>query len=158
MPMSLVADPRGDVGAAVDALPEEEFIVYGPSDAKHTVTVFTDVNCPYCRQMHNEIEDYHLFDIRIRYAAFPSVHPDSLPQMEAVWCSEDPHRALDEAKAGRPVAAEPCDNPVADHLVLAQEMGFFGTPAIVTPKGEVRFGYVSAPDLADLLEQEAGSN
>ncbi|MCY3565954.1 MAG: hypothetical protein OXH27_07220, partial [Gammaproteobacteria bacterium] len=39
----------------ISAIPDEEAIIYEPEgEAKATLTVFTDVDCGYCRQLHGE--------------------------------------------------------------------------------------------------------
>jgi thiol:disulfide interchange protein DsbC len=145
-------DAKDSIAERVSALPEEELIIYAPDEPRYTITVFTDVNCPFCREMHLHIEDYLMWDIAIRYAAFPVIG-DAQEKMEAVWCSDDRKEALTRAKRGETVEATACDHPVARHLALAQELGFRGTPAIVTPQGNVLYGRVAAPELADTLEE-----
>ncbi|AGA33222.1 Thiol:disulfide interchange protein DsbC [Thioalkalivibrio nitratireducens DSM 14787] len=136
------------------SLPEEELIIFSPEQPRFEVTVFTDVNCPFCRELHRHIEDFMIWDIRIRYAAFPTIG-NALEQMEAVWCSENHHDAMTRAKRGEIVEAPACENPVADHLDLALSAGFFGTPAIVTPAGQVLYGRTSAASLVEVLKREA---
>lgn len=143
-----------DLAEAVEAIPEADLIRYEPEHTAHTVTVFTDVNCPYSRELHQQLEDYLMWDIRVQYAAFPHID-DAYEKMEAVWCSEDRRAALDQAKQGKPVRAEACDNPVREQLELAEELGLQATPAIITPGGQVRYGVLSPTELLDLLEREA---
>lgn len=150
------AGERGaEIAKLVEGLDEDELIVFEPDDAEYTVTVFTDVNCPYCRELHRNIDDYLVWDIRIRYAAFPVIG-NAFEQMEAVWCSDDRQDAMTRAKRGETVKAEACPNPVADHLAIAREHRFLGTPTIITPRGQIKYGFVSAADLLDMLEAEAG--
>jgi thiol:disulfide interchange protein DsbC len=144
-----------EVAERVWALPEEELIIYSPEEPRYGVTVFTDVNCPFCREMHRLMEDFLMWDIAIRYAAFPTIG-NARAQMDAVWCSPDRKEAISRAKSGETVEAAPCDNPVERHLALAMALRFIGTPAIVTPKGKVLYGRIAAPELAELLEEEAG--
>jgi len=135
-------------------LSDNELIVFGPDDARYTVTVFTDVNCPYSRQLHQEIDNYLLYDIRIRYAAFPNID-DARERMRAVWCSENRQDALTRAKRGETVKAGPCPDPVDRHHALALELGLNATPAIITAGGRIYYGFVSADRLAERLEEEA---
>jgi|GEM_PF-1958558 len=143
-----------DLAAKVKALPESDLIIYSPDTAKHQVTVFTDVNCPFCRRLHTQMDDYLLFDIEIRYAAFPYID-NALDQMHAVWCSDDRKAAMTRAKRSEIIEAPACDNPVDGQLDIALEFRFMGTPAIVTPQGRVLYGQIGADRLLETLEKEA---
>ncbi len=46
-------------------------LIFGPKNAAHTVTVFTDIDCGYCRKLHGEIAKYNDNGIRVRYLFFP---------------------------------------------------------------------------------------
>ena len=97
-------------------LDESKMIVYGDKSLPHTVTVFTDIDCGYCRKLHSEIDKYNEAGIRIRYLAFPraGLGSPSAMKAESVWCADDRHAAMDEAKSGAPLPRRTCDNPVAE--------------------------------------------
>lgn len=134
-----------------------EFAPPPPVAAKYTVTVFTDIDCGYCRKLHSEMAQYHAKGIAIRYAFFPRSGPDteSWKSAEAVWCAADPRKALTEAKAGNPVkvVGKVCDNPIAEEYKIAQDLGIRGTPMLVLPNGDVYPGYVPAAQLAAKLAE-----
>lgn len=138
----------------VGAIDGDEFIIYEPEEPEHTIVVFTDVNCPNCRNLHSGMDDYLMWGIRIKYAAFPVIG-NAKEQMESVWCSDDRKAAMSQAKRGETVEAPACDNPVADHLDIAIELGFRGTPTIVTPGGGLVYGYHTPAELLDILEADA---
>lgn len=141
----------------VEALPEADLIIYTPAEVKHRVTVFTDVNCPFCRRLHTQMDDYLLFDIEIRYAAFPNIN-NALEQMHGVWCSEDRKAAMTKAKRNEIVKVEGCRSEAVDEqLEIALVHRFLGTPAIVTPRGRVLYGHVTADRLIEVLELEAAT-
>lgn len=147
-----------DFASELDGLADSELIIYEPEQqARLTVTIFTDVNCPSSRDLHAQLDDYLLWDIEVRYAALPVID-DAREKMEAVWCSDDRHAAVNRAMRGEAVTAETCDNPVADHLALAEELRLRATPAVITPGGQVRYGAISPADLLDLLEAEAAGD
>ncbi len=150
------AEPTGEeVTAAVGSIPEEDLVVYEPEDGEvaHTITVFTDVNCPYCQKLHEDLDAYLAQDVRVRYAAFP-LSEASRRLMDRVWCSEDRQAALDRAFSGAEPAAEPCDaSPVDAHMALGRRIGVRGTPTMVMPDGRVTYR-LTAEDLVSLLEQE----
>jgi thiol:disulfide interchange protein DsbC len=143
--------------AAINAQGEASMIVYGPKNPSHTVTVFTDIDCGYCRKLHKEIDQYTRAGIKVRYMAYPRAGLGSGSYQKAVnvWCSKDRNDALTRAKLGEEIKAEDCDNPVAQQYELAQRLGLRGTPAIITEKGQVLPGYVPADRLKMMLEAHA---
>jgi thiol:disulfide interchange protein DsbC len=137
----------------VEHLGEDKMVVFGAADAKHTVTVFTDIECGYCRKLHSQINDYNKEGIRVRYLFFPRAGKGSPAYDEAVsvWCAGDEaarRAALTEAKSGKPIPNKTCANPIDAHMKLADELGLRGTPAIVTSTGEMIPGYVDPKRLA----------
>ncbi len=143
--------------AAIDDISEGSMIIFGPKTAPHTVTVFTDVDCGYCRKLHRQIKDYNAEGIRVRYLFFPRSGPDtpSWFKAEQVWCAADRNEALTRAKAGENIRSEDCGpTPVEQHYRLGQSLGIRGTPAIITERGELIPGYVPPADLLEYLESE----
>lgn len=143
--------------AALAQVGEDQMLVYGPADAKHTITVFTDIDCGFCRKLHAERDLYNAKGIRIRYLFYPraGIGSDSYAKAVSVWCSDDRKAAMDAAKAGNDVPARTCDNPVAAHYELGQAMRIQGTPALILEDGEILPGYVPADKLAKALEMHA---
>lgn len=137
-----------------------QLIQFGPEEPDFELLVFTDVDCGYCRRLHEQIAEYNEVGIRINYLAFPRAGAGSgtFQKMDAVWCSEDQHAAMDEAKAGGSPRAERCESPVADQYRLGQALGVTGTPALVTMDGDLIPGYVPADDLRGRLEQLAAQH
>jgi len=140
---------------ALDAFPESDMLVFGPKDPKYTVTVFTDVDCPYCRKLHSQIAEYNRLGIRVRYLLYPRTGPNttSWTKAEQVWCSADRNSALTRAKLGEQLKSPPCaNNPVARSYALGQDFALEGTPAIVMANGEMLPGYVPPEVLARHLQ------
>jgi thiol:disulfide interchange protein DsbC len=143
----------------IGAIPDSDMVVFTPRDPKYTVTVFTDVDCAYCRELHRQVADYNRLGIRIRYLFFPRTGPntESWTKAEQVWCSTNRNEALTQAKRGIPLAAKPCaDNPVARDFALGQEFDLKGTPAIVLADGELLGGYLPPVALAQRLKESPG--
>ncbi len=136
-------------------IPESEMLVFGPQNPKYTVTVFTDVDCAYCRRLHSEIADYNKLGIRVRYLFYPRTGPntESWTKAEEVWCSSNRNEALTQAKRGIPLRVKICPNPVAKHYALAQDFALQGTPAIVLGNGELIAGYMTPGELAQELQK-----
>jgi thiol:disulfide interchange protein DsbC len=137
---------------------DADAIVFSPQGpVRHTLTVFTDVDCPYCRRMHSEMAELNRLGIRVRYLMFPRSGPDtdSWHKAEAVWCSADRRDALTRAKKGEAVKAPACKAPIAEQYALGREMGIRGTPAIITETGEYVDHYVPAAQLSEYLSKPA---
>ena len=139
----------------INDIPEAEMLVFGPRDPKYTITVFTDVDCAYCRQLHSQIADYNRLGIRVRYLFYPRTGPntESWTKAEEVWCSSNRNEALTLAKRGVPLKVKACPNPVARHYALGQDFALQGTPAIVLGNGELIAGYLTPAELAQQLEK-----
>jgi thiol:disulfide interchange protein DsbC len=134
-------------------LKDSDAIIFGAAGAKHTVTVFTDTDCGYCRKLHSEMAELNRLGIRVRYVAFPRGGPgtEAWSTKEAVWCAKDRRAALTRAKLGDNVGKASCGaTPVSSQYQLGEEMGVDGTPAIFTDAGQKIGGYMPA---AKLLEQ-----
>jgi thiol:disulfide interchange protein DsbC len=133
----------------ITAVPESDMVIFGPKDPKYTVTVFTDVDCGYCRKLHSQIADYNRLGVRVRYLLFPRTGPNtsSWTKAEQVWCAPDRNDALTRAKQGQDLTVKPCaNNPVARSYALGKDFALDGTPAIVLANGELLPGYVP-PDV-----------
>jgi len=146
--------------AAIDDIGEARMIIFSPRQVKHTISVFTDVDCGYCRKLHREIGEYMARGIRVRYLFFPRSGPntESWAKAEKVWCSADRADALTRAKRGEVVSAKACrPTPVQEHYSLGLSFGVTGTPAIVTDTGELVPGYVPAAELGAYLDEGKGS-
>jgi thiol:disulfide interchange protein DsbC len=138
---------------AVEALGEDQMIIFGNAKANHTVTVFTDIDCPYCAKMHSQVKQYEDEGIRVRYLLYPRAGAKSPSYNEAVsvWCADDRNQALTDAKAGKTIPAKTCDNPVDEHMALGRKVGISGTPAIMLESGEIIPGYVEPKRLAQTI-------
>ena len=135
-------------------LSEKDFITFAATDEKHVITVFTDVDCGYCRKFHGEIEDYNAQGITVNYVAFPrsGLESESYNKIVSAWCSSDPKGTLTALKEGRDPALKLCqDHPVEDHYLLGQRIGITGTPAIISFSGDLLPGYLPPMELLKKL-------
>jgi thiol:disulfide interchange protein DsbC len=113
-----------------------EFAPKAPLQSKHRVTVFTDVDCPFCRRFHEQIAQYNAAGITVDYLFFPlSIHPGADKKAIAVWCSQDRPSAFTRAMAGQDPGQATCPNPIAELTQLAQVLGIGGTPTMLGPDG-----------------------
>ncbi|MBU2098180.1 MAG: DsbC family protein [Gammaproteobacteria bacterium] len=137
----------------IAGMPEEQMIIFSPENPVATITVFTDVDCTYCRRLHHDIEAINERGIAVRYMAYPRGGLDStaLPKMISVWCAPDRQRALTQAKNGQNLPERDCQNPVLNHHALGNRIGITGTPAIILPNGQLVPGYVEVDRLSALV-------
>jgi thiol:disulfide interchange protein DsbC len=136
-------------------LDDRDLIVFSPQVVKHTITVFTDVECGYCRKLHSQIDQLTKLGVKVRYAAYPRAGPDTddWHKMEAVWCSKDRQTAITQAKLGQVVKAPNCGaTPVAKQFQLGEDLGVRGTPAIFAPNGQYIGGYLPPAELVKQLD------
>jgi thiol:disulfide interchange protein DsbC len=137
---------------------DADAIIFAPTGAtRHTLTVFTDIDCAYCRRLHQEIGELNRLGIRVRYLMYPRNGPgtEAWHKAEAVWCSADRHDALTRAKRGETIKPGKCETPIAAHYALGQRLGIQGTPGIITDRGEYLAGYLPAASMAEYLESSA---
>lgn len=136
----------------------DNLIIYPANgDTEHVVTVFTDIDCPYCRQFHGDIDAYNDQGIEVRYVQMPraGLGSDSHRKAVAVWCAEDRNAAMDEAKQRGDIAGDTdCDDPIEEQLALAQALGVNSTPSIITERGIMHRGLVPADELRQMLDEE----
>ncbi len=141
---------------AISKLGQAKMIVFKSKISKFTVTIFTDIDCGYCRKLHSEIDQYLAEGITIQYLFFPraGVGSESYNKAVSVWCSEDRNAALTKAKKDQSLPTKTCDNPIDEHMQLVSDFGLNGTPTIVSENGEVYPGYLPAKQLFATLSQE----
>jgi thiol:disulfide interchange protein DsbC len=151
------ARARVNVLAGVDTA---DMIIFSPEseDVKHTVTIFTDIDCGYCRQFHSEIAKVNELGIEVRYLFYPRTGPDTDSWFKAdkVWCSgaEARNSALTLAKLGGQIPDETCDSsPVNDHYELGHLVGVRGTPTMYSESGVHVGGYLPPDELLMRLEE-----
>jgi thiol:disulfide interchange protein DsbC len=142
---------------AIAAIKESDTIVFEPSTKpKHTITVFIDVDCGYCRKLHSEMAQLNKLGIRVRYTAYPRSGPgtSSWAKMETVWCSKDRRLALARAQQDQDIGNAKCGaTPVAGQFKLGEDLGVNGTPAIFTENGDYIGGYLPPQKLAEYLDE-----
>lgn len=143
--------------AALDAVPLKDMVVFSPvGETRAHVNVFTDVDCGYCRKLHQEMAQLNAMGIEVRYLAYPraGLGTPTYDKIVSAWCSDDPQGAITALKSGQNVPPKQCDNPVARQYQLGQSVGITGTPAIITAQGQLLPGYMPAADLAAAIGLE----
>lgn len=138
----------------ISAVPEQEMIIFTPeTETLATLTVFTDVDCTYCRKLHGDKDELLAAGIKLRYLAYPrgGIQADSYEKMVSVWCSDDRNKSFTQAKNGQNIPAQECETPVLKHHAIGNQLGITGTPALVLPDGTVVPGYMDVARLTQML-------
>ena len=140
--------------ALLDGLNRDDQISFAPEKPKYDLLVFTDIDCGYCRKLHNQVDEYNEEGIAIHYMAFPraGIGSGSYDKFVSVWCADDQQSALTLAKNGDDPEPLKCNNPIAEQYDLGREVGVTGTPALVTMDGTLIPGYVPPAQLRERLE------
>jgi thiol:disulfide interchange protein DsbC len=150
--------------AELAKVPTAQRIVFAPPHPKYTISVFTDVNCGFCRALHEHVADFNKAGIAVEYLAWPregvtttAGRPTpTYTEMVSVWCAADRKAAFTAAKEGHAPKPASCINPVKDEFNLGLKLGVDGTPTIYGPDGRMLGGYVTPEQLLQALTQPRG--
>lgn len=151
------SESRRDLMASVTS---DRAITFSPTETKYSVSVFTDVECTYCRRLHSQIDEYLAHGIEVRYLLYPRNGPASRSwnTSEEVWCARDRQNALTMAKLDRKFETSNCDaSIIQDNYLMGKAIGLSGTPAIVLDNGTLIGGYLPPDALLQRLEQETAA-
>jgi thiol:disulfide interchange protein DsbC len=155
--MNLTASRRNAARAkALAGVSESQMIVFGPPNAKMTVTVFTDIDCGFCRKFHSQIAEVNKAGVRVRYMLYPRTGPgtESWKKAEQVWCSADRREALTRAKRGEALKAKACgDGAIKAQYELGSDFGVEGTPAVFTQNGDYIGGLLTPEELVQSVQE-----
>ena len=148
-------ESRKNLIASISA---DRYITFSPKEVRHSVAVFTDIDCTYCRRLHQQIQQYMDEGIEIRYLLYPRNGPNSGAWQSAtdVWCAEDRNEALTLAKLDKKFKTSNCDaSSITENYALGRDVGLRGTPAILLEDGTLVSGYLPAAQLAKSLDAPA---
>ncbi|MFT7688248.1 MAG: thiol:disulfide interchange protein DsbC [Candidatus Azotimanducaceae bacterium] len=139
----------------LDSLDESTMLVFSPRPelVKATVTVFTDIDCVYCRKLHNEIPELNRLGVAVRYLAYPrsGVNTESYDKYVSAWCADSPKVAFTKSKMGEKIPGKTCVNPIAEQFMLGSRLGVNSTPTLIFEDGSMQPGYAPAKALAERL-------
>lgn len=139
--------------SAVIKVPESDTITFRSPNEITSISVFTDVDCEYCRKLHKDIPLLNAKGVTVRYLAYPrgGERGLSFKKMKSIWCSPDRAKAFSTAVNGviLPRQSE-CLNPVLESFQLGQRIKVEGTPTIVAPN-RIITGYISSEYLLNQI-------
>jgi thiol:disulfide interchange protein DsbC len=144
----------------VSKIPLKQAIVKVKGDGSRKLVVFSDPDCPHCKQLEKEIA--FLDNVTIYTMLFPiaELHPDARKKSEAVWCSADRTKAWDNLMLYGKEPAEPkgkCKTPIDEIQELAKSLNIDGTPGLIFQNGKLVPGTLKTEQIEALLAAAAKS-
>lgn len=143
--------------AYIASIGEQNMIVFAPPHPKHVLTVLTDIDCGYCRQLADDMPQLLSMGIELRYIAFPrtGVGSPSWDKAVAVWCAKNRQVVYQYAMRGAKIDGDKCDPaPVLAGYEFARKLGVDGTPVIIDEYGQMIDGYLPPDQLLKLLDEQ----
>jgi thiol:disulfide interchange protein DsbC len=145
----------------VDAskIPLGDALVVGAKDAAKKIIVFTDPDCPYCRELHTVMKRIVAKRNDIAFALIMNplpMHKDAYKKSQAVLCSKSPEM-LDDAFSGKAVPEPPASctaDAVERGKALAKSLDFQGTPALVREDGTVLSGFLPEEKMLEWIDKK----
>ncbi len=148
---------RAEALAFVDfsQIPLTQAIVKVKGDGSRKLVVFSDPDCPYCKQLEKELA--FLDNVTIYTMLYPleELHPDARKKSAAVWCATDRAKAWDDLMLyGKEpaAAADECKTPLDEINKVAQRLSITGTPGLVFANGKLVPGTLKTEQIEELLK------
>jgi len=141
----------------IGQLPLADAIKTVKGNGSRVMYVFSDPDCPYCKQLEQNLVG--LTDVTIYTFLFPieGLHPQAKGKAVAVWCAKDREGAWSSLmQKGVAPQAQNCNNPVDRNIALAQRFGINGTPTLIAADGRKLPGAASADRIAQWLDAGKG--
>ncbi len=152
--LSEKAKGRVRVDKLAEVTDAQRIVFPANGETRHSITIFTDIDCGYCRKLHNEMAQYNDLGIEVNYLFFPraGMGSNSFDKAISVWCADDRNLALTDAKNGQDPEPQTCENPIESHFELGKDLGVTGTPALIAEDGTMLPGYVPPATLISRLD------
>jgi thiol:disulfide interchange protein DsbC len=149
-------------------IPKEGVIVYGNPNAKYTIYIISDPQCPFCAKLHDTIKKIvaKRKDVKFEIFMFPlSFHQYAKGISENILCqdtNEKRKEILDKSfeavknrnseQLNKLQGACPTGSQVlAEHQQFAKDVNLRGTPLIIFPNGIAISGAVSEDILNKMI-------
>lgn len=156
---SLTRDRQDELNkVSFSDLPLDNAVKVVKGDGSRKLAVFTDVDCPYCKKLEQELAKVD--NVTIYSFLYPlPMHADAPRKSKLVWCSQDRAKAFTELmlKGKVPEGKADCDNPIEANLAYGEKLGIQGTPAMILVDGKRIPGYLPAAELDKRLNQAASA-
>lgn len=135
-------------------IPLKKAIVKIKGDGTRKLVVFSDPDCPYCKQLEKEL--VFLDNVTIYTMLYPieELHPEARKKSEAVWCSPDRAKAWENIMIyGKEPSTSKgkCKTPIDDIQALAKSLNIDGTPGMVFQNGKLVPGTLRTEQIEKLM-------
>jgi thiol:disulfide interchange protein DsbC len=152
-----ITKKRAEALAFVDfsQIPLTQAIAKVKGDGSRKLVVFSDPDCPYCKQLEKELAFLDNVTIYVMLYPIEELHPGARKKSEAVWCSSDRAKAWDDLMlyAKEPAAAaEECNTPLDEIHKVAERLSITGTPGLVFENGKLVPGTLKTEQIEELLK------
>lgn len=125
------------------SLGPDSAIVHNPG-ATLKLTVFSDLNCGYCRKLFEELRSAK--DIEVTEYPIAILGADSADKAKMALCADDRAKAASAFYVGGdvevPAGCREGEARLAKNMAFAQANGIAGTPALVRADGSVSRGWM----------------
>ncbi|MEM6640471.1 MAG: DsbC family protein [Pseudomonadota bacterium] len=127
------------------------------TEERHTITVVTDIDCPYCRRLHKTVPAFNAAGISVEYLMLPRSGPDTPSWQKTVsaLCEADAEAAVTRAMQGESMPERECDDRVRRHWRFARDIDVGSTPTIILPDGRLLLGQRSPEDVTNAIENQS---
>lgn len=118
------------------------------------VFVFSDPDCPFCKQLQHELEGLKNTQVLIFPFPLVSLHPGAAAVAESIWCNQDRTKSWNDyvLKGIQPPSAQ-CSNPIGRNLALGEQLQIQGTPAIFFEDGSMVPGAIPLARIEAMVAQ-----
>ena len=133
-------------------LPLQDAVKSVRGNGKRQIAIFSDPNCPYCKQLETELNK--LNDVTIYTFIYP-IKNQSIAVSKQVFCEKDSALAWSNliSKGIQPSSKKTCANPVERNLSLGKSLGLNGTPAIIFSNGFKVMGSHPAQEIEKMWKE-----
>jgi thiol:disulfide interchange protein DsbC len=124
------------------------------TNERHVITVFTDIDCTYCRQLHLSMPSYNELGITVNYVMLPraGLNSASFHKAVSVFCSSKPAENMTLAMQGKFDQENSCEHTITHQFNLAMEFGINATPTMIYPDGQIKSGFLTPTALQAALD------
>jgi thiol:disulfide interchange protein DsbC len=142
------------------SLPFERAIKIVKGSGAHRLALFEDPDCPFCKQLEQQLADVQDVTLYVFLYPFVELHPNARVHAHAIWCAPDRAAAWTHWMLERkdPGPANCSGDPIDQLQSVGKAIYVTSTPTIFLPSGQRIEGVVQAAELQKLLETPAAGN
>ncbi len=140
----------------LDSLPLQSAIKIVKGDGKRQVAIFTDPNCPYCKQLEKEL--LNITNVTIYTLLYPVLN-GSMELSKKIWCSDNQIKAWDDFMLrGIAPTGKDCETPLETLVNSGRENKVSGTPTLIFADGSIVGGMIPAAAIEEKLNSANDMN